>query len=115
MSIKITEAFVPHPDKVFVTDIESGPLKTQSGLIIPDDNMQNRGIRPRWAQVYAIGANITDVAVGEWIFLEHGRWGFGIDLELPTGDVVRVWHADFPNGSMMASTEDPRANQKTVL
>lgn len=115
MATKIVNEFIPHPDKVFVTDIESGPNVTKSGIIIPDDNATNRGIRARWAQVCMIGKNVTDVKVGEWLFIEHGRWSFGLDLEQPNGDILRVWHVDHPNATMAAADFDPRVNQKTAL
>ena len=87
----------PIHDKVIVTELERGEKKTKAGIIIMDDSTVaagERGIRPRWARVYAVGPEQTDVAVGEWILLEHGRWTLGQDLTDENGEVTRIWLAD---------------------
>jgi hypothetical protein len=49
------------------------------------DNGKSTGIRPRWGQVYAVGPKQTDVQVGEWLLIAHGRWTRGMDIEDETG------------------------------
>lgn len=107
--------FTPHADKVFVTELESGPRKTQGGLIIPDDNMKESGIRSRWARVVAIGKNVDEVAVGEWVLLEHGRWTYGIPFTDENGEEIKIWHVDFPSGVLLVSETDPRSTHKVTL
>ena len=89
----------PLGDKILLTKIEKGERKTSAGLIISDDSVVSageRGIRPRWAEVYAIGPEQKDVAVGDWVLMEHGRWTeeYKIDVD---GESVSLWMGD-PNG-----------------
>jgi co-chaperonin GroES (HSP10) len=99
-SDNLTEAIMrltPIHDKVIVTDLERGEKKTNAGIIMLDDSTVaagERGIRPRWARVYAVGPEQKDVNVGEWILLEHGRWTLGQDLQNENGETVRIWLAD---------------------
>ena len=89
-------AFAPHQIKkdqlqalrndVIVTDMAFDARITQSGLILPNDNGTGLGIRPRWGQVYAVGPDQTDVKLGQWICVAHGRWTRGITVEDPTGE-----------------------------
>jgi co-chaperonin GroES (HSP10) len=84
-------AFAPHQitrkqikalnDTVLVSEMEFDTRITQSGLILPNDNGTSLGIRPRWGRVYAVGPKQTDVTVGQWIMVAHGRWTRGIDIE----------------------------------
>lgn len=88
-------AFAPHQLRrsqiraikkdVIVTDMAFDVRITQSGLILPNDNGTGLGIRPRWGQVYAIGPDQDDVAVGQWVCVAHGRWTRGIDIEDESG------------------------------
>lgn len=108
-------SFVPHRDKVFVTELESGDRLSRGGIILADDDMTNRGIRPRWCQVSRIGEDVTGVEIGDWLLVEHGRWSFGIDVEL--GGVVqdKMWHIDYPDAVILKSKEDIRPTVKTTL
>jgi hypothetical protein len=103
----IAEALLPLKKNVFVTDLDHGPRVTKRGIIIPDDDMKNRGIRPRWGRVFAVGPEVDDLVPGDWVFVEHGRWTNGIDLALPEG-TVRVWRVEYPNAVLMAADSDPR-------
>ena len=71
----------PLKNKVLVKTIEKGEQITKGGLIIPDDDGQDRGIRARWAQVYRVGRLVDFLKEGQWVLLEHGYWtrGFTID------------------------------------
>jgi hypothetical protein len=101
------ETFTPLKNNVFVSELDHGPRLTAKGIIIPDDNMKDSGIRPRWGKVFAIGPEVDDLSIGEWVYVEHGRWTNGIDLELPSG-TVRVWRIEYPKSVLMASRHDPR-------
>ena len=84
-------AFAPHKinkaqlkaikKDVIVTDMQFDERITANGLILPSDNGTSLGIRPRWGQVYAVGADQQEVQVGQWICVAHGRWTRGLDIE----------------------------------
>ena len=81
---KITkEGFRPIQRHIIVTDMEFDERVTNTGIIIPNDDMKSSGIRPRWAQVYAIGPEFKsdELKVGNWICIAHGRWTRGIEVE----------------------------------
>lgn len=99
------QTFKPAADKIFVTDLERGEQKTAGGIILKDDDMTERGIRPRWGRVLMTGKDVTDVKVGEWVLMEHGRWSFGMDFD-DNGATVKVWHVD-PKGMMLVSEKNP--------
>jgi len=83
-------AFEPHTisknkfkalnDTVIVSDMAFEERVTSGGIILTNDNGKGYGIRPRWGQVYAVGPEQRDVAVGDWIMVEHGRWTRGLDI-----------------------------------
>jgi hypothetical protein len=70
----------PLRKKVLVKTIEKGEQKTKGGIILPDDDGIDRGIRPRWAQVYRIGKDVDFLTIGEWVLMEHGRWSQGFTI-----------------------------------
>lgn len=61
-------------DDVIVHNMDMGEMKTAGGLIIQSDDGKAHGVKPRWAQVYCIGPKQKDIAVGQWVLIEHGRW-----------------------------------------
>lgn len=71
-----------HPlhNNVLITDMNFDEVTTSGGIILRSDNGKVDGIRPRWGKVWAIGPKQTDVAVGQWILVEHGRWSRGITV-----------------------------------
>lgn len=97
-----------------VSDLDHGVKQTAAGIILPDDNMTERGVRDRWAKVFAVGADILDVEVGQWVLLKHGRWTNGMDLDLDSG-TTRVWMIDFPEAVLLVSDEDPRTTSDKTL
>ncbi len=93
-------------NKVLVTTMERGEQKLGSGIVIPNDDGKDSGIRHRWAQVYAVGEDITDVSVGQWIYVEHGRWTRGVEVrDGSTGFLV--YQVDWPAGALLVSDEKP--------
>jgi len=100
----------PIHDKVIVTDLEHGEKKTKAGIIMLDDSTVaagERGIRPRWARVYAVGPEQTDVKQDQWILLEHGRWSLGQDFTETNGETIRIWLAD--HDSILAVADEKPA------
>ena len=82
------EEFKPIGKHIIVSDMEFDELISYGGIIIPSDNRKDNGIRPRWAQVYALGSEFQDdeIKIGKWICIAHGRWTRGIDIEDETGE-----------------------------
>ena len=97
-----------HPlnNSVIVSEMIFDQRITSSGIILPNDNGTGSGIRPRWGQVYAIGPEQTDVTVGQWICVAHGRWTRGIDIEDESGK--KTLRRIDPNDILMVSDELPR-------
>jgi co-chaperonin GroES (HSP10) len=96
-NLEATMNLRPIHDKVIVTDLEHGEKKTKAGIIVLDDSTVaagERAIRPRWARVYAVGPEQTDVKQDQWILLEHGRWSLGQDITDTNGETIRIWLAD---------------------
>ena len=93
---QVTGDIRPLRDRVLVCDMEHGDQKLASGLIIPDDNGKERGIRPRWGTVYAVGSEVTVVKPGDRILISHGRWTRGVNVTSSQGEskVVRMVESD---------------------
>ena len=72
----------PLHNHVIVKDMNFKGRTLSSGVILLGDDGKTDGIRPRWCKVYAIGPDQTDVAVGDWILVEHGRWTRGVEVEI---------------------------------
>lgn len=96
----------PLNDKIFVYEMNFGESVTSSGIVIQSDNGKVDGIRPRWAKVWAVGPAQTDVSVGEWVLVEHGRWSRGIDVEVGA-EVVTVRTID-NSAILLVSDQKPQ-------
>ena len=94
--------------KVLVTDLERGS-RVIGGIIVPDDNGKSAGIRPRWGRAYAIGSDIKDVKVGQWILMENGRWTRMLKVKEDDGTETQVWGVEWPQSAMLVSDEDPES------
>jgi len=74
-------------NRVLVTDMHFGEQKTESGIVLKNDDGQTRGIYPRWAKVYSKGPdNHDEYTIGQWVLVEHGRWTRGFILDDGTGE-----------------------------
>lgn len=93
-------------DKVLVCDMDFGVATTAAGVVLLSDDGKTTGIHPRWAKVFAIGPDQKDVEVGDYILLEHGRWGRGMKYETENGDVLEIRLAD-KDAILMVSPEKP--------
>lgn len=92
-------------DHVIVTDMDFSGRQLSSGIYLLGDDGKSEGIRPRWAKVYKVGPDQHDVNVGEWVFVEHGRWSRGIELDI-NGDVFAARRID-PNCIIFKSDTKP--------
>jgi co-chaperonin GroES (HSP10) len=98
-----TGVIEPISDHIIVTDIETELERMSTGgIIIPTESRSDRGIRPRWAYVYAVGPEQLDVEPNTWILIEHGRWTRGVKLS--DGKVYRKVNT---NDVLLATNEKP--------
>lgn len=95
----------PLRDNVLVTDMSFEEQKTSSGIIIQSDDGKSHGVKPRWARVWAIGPEQKDVSVGDWVYVEHGRWTRGITIE-EEGKQFIIRRVD-TNSILLQSNEKP--------
>ena len=100
--------------------MEFGEQVLASGIVLTSDDGKDRGIHPRWAQVYAVGPDHKeDYNVGDWILLEHGRWSRGIDIETETGEKITIrlidnncvmmWDKDKPDTAIIGEITNTSA------
>ena len=95
-------------DHVIVTDMEFRERITTGGLILPNDNGQATGIRPRWGRVYAVGPEQTSVSVGEYVCIAHGRWTRGIEIHDTDGERI-IRRID--NKDILLISNDPMVDE----
>jgi len=83
-------------DHVLVRDMNFGARTTTTGIHLLGDDMRTAGIRPRWAQVYAVGPEQQDIKIGQWVLVTHGRWTRGVTIEDASGELTvrRIDHED---------------------
>jgi co-chaperonin GroES (HSP10) len=101
----VRENFQPIRDWVIATEMNFEGRTLSSGVILLNDNGRSDGIRPRWGQVYAVGPEQTDIKVGDWVCVAHGRWTRGLDIEDETGKKT-VRRID-PNDILLVSDHLP--------
>lgn len=94
----------PIRDNVLISDMDFDEVQTASGIFLPNQNGKVEGIKPRWGKVWAIGPDQTDVKVGEWIYVEHGRWTRGIEVEDESGNEIVVRRVE--NKSIMIIADE---------
>jgi co-chaperonin GroES (HSP10) len=97
--------FKPLNDHVIVKDMNFTGRQLSSGIIMLNDNGKAGGIRPRWAQVYAVGPDQSEIKTGQWICVAHGRWTRGVEIEDESGEhtIRRIDHKDI----LLVSDEEP--------
>ena len=92
-------------DCVLVKDMNFQERQLQSGIILLSDDGKSSGIRPRWAQVYAVGQDNDLVKPGQWICVAHGRWTRGIEIEDDAG--IKTIRRIDPRDILLVSDQDP--------
>jgi co-chaperonin GroES (HSP10) len=100
------KAIYPLKDHVIVTEMNFNERTTSGGIVVVGDDAKLQGIRPRWGKVYAIGPKQTDVKIGDWILVAHGRWTRGVKIKDATGTVHTIRRVD-NNDILMVSDELP--------
>ena len=101
----LREQLKPLRDAVIVGDMNFEERLSNGGIVLVKDNGKSSGIRPRWGRVYAVGPEQTDVRVGEWVCVAHGRWTRGLDIE--DGDVKRTVRKIDPKDILLSADERP--------
>lgn len=91
--VKLT-ALRPLHDHILVVAMEFNERFTNSGIFIPSDDKTTQGVRPRWGRVYAVGPDQTEIKVGQWLCVAHGRWTRGVDIEDASGTKMTVRRID---------------------
>ena len=91
---------------ILVSDMNFGEQKSAGGIVLKSDDGKSEGVKPRWCKVRAIGKNQTDVKVGDWVLVEHGRWTRGLELLEDDGTVVTIRRID-EEGILMLTDERP--------
>jgi len=97
----------PTKGTVLVTNIEQGSKMTRGGIIVLDDDGKERGIRERWAQVWAKHPDVDDLEIGDWVLIKHGRWSRGIDITDGDGRALTIRKVDYPDAVLLTSVENP--------
>ena len=95
-------------DHVIVRDMNFAGRKLSSGILLLSDDLKTSGIRPRWAQVYRVGPEQTDVAPDQWVLIEHGRWTRGAKISIK-GEEITIRRVD-PENIIFVSDEEPTAD-----
>lgn len=88
--------------------LQLGERVSSGGIVLMDDNGKESGIRPRWAKVWMVADDITDVKPGQWILCEHGRWTMRITIKRDDGSDFQFVKID-PNGIIGVQDECPNA------
>ncbi len=91
---------------ILVRDMNFGEQVTKGGIILRSDDGKSEGVKPRWAKVFAVGPEQTDVKIGEWILIEHGRWTRGITVEEDDGTEFTMWRID-PEAILLSADQRP--------
>ena len=107
MPVVEMSTLTPVRGTVLVHNIEQGNKVTRGGIIVLDDDGKERGIRERWAQVWAKHDEIDEIAVGDWILIKHGRWTRGVDVSDGAGGKVTIRKVDWPDAVLLSCAECP--------
>lgn len=75
-------------DTIIVSDMYFGERLSAGGIILRNDDTKSAGIRPRWGKIYALGPNVKDLHVGQYICVSHGRWTRGVKIEDENGELI---------------------------
>jgi co-chaperonin GroES (HSP10) len=114
----------PIRNRVIVSGMNFGEMKTKGGIVLTSDDGKDRGIKPRWGKVYSKGNENTDpYNIGDYILVEHGRWTRGFEVEMEDGTVKTMrtveaesilgWQTEEPEEMLFGDKSDAGA-QATI-
>lgn len=95
-------------DTVIVRDMNFSGRTLSSGIVLLGDDAKTTGIRPRWAQVFRVGPDQKDVAPGQWVLVEHGRWTRGSKISIGDEEIT-IRRVD-PQDIIFVSDQEPPAD-----
>ncbi len=84
----------PIRNRILVCNMEFGEEKTKSGIIIQNLDGKLEGIKARWGKIWAVGPEVEDVKVGDWVLVSHGRLTRGIKIEDHDGSEITIRRID---------------------
>tara|TARA_B100000029_G_scaffold453993_1_gene480175 strand:- start:1834 stop:2214 length:381 start_codon:yes stop_codon:yes gene_type:complete len=126
MAHRIYGKVIPIKEKILVKHIDKGERKTAGGLILPSSDEVadgGSGVRPRWAQVYAVGPKVDYLHEGQWVLMDHGRWTNAIelddgnevfDLRICDADGILGVQDEKPSGIVSVGIENPGHGPHTI-
>ena len=85
LDVKDVRALLYH---VLVVDMKFEERRTDSGIILRNDDMKSVGIRPRWARVFRVGPDQHDIRPDQYICVQHGRWTRGVKIRVDSDEYV---------------------------
>lgn len=103
----------PLHDKVMVTDMNFGEGRTKSGIVLTSDDGKSSGLHPRWCRVLFVGDEQTEIKVGQWLLMQHGRWTRGIKYEQEDGVEITIHMIDL-EGVLLVSDEKPEVDDERM-
>lgn len=112
--MKVKGQIKPLRDNVLICDMDFGIETTKSGIILTSDDGKASGIKPRWGKVWAVGPEQTEIKIGDWILIEHGRWTRTINYEDDNGDVIELRMVD-NKAILITSDEKPADVQRQAI
>lgn len=101
----------PIKKDILVKKMENDDKKTKGGVLIPNDNGKERGIRARWCEVYKVGPQQDQVKPGDWILVSHGRWTRPIPFVDENDEKMQLQKIDPKNNHeviLLVSNEEPK-------
>lgn len=101
----IKGTITPIRDNILVHNMNFDEIHRKSGIIIQSDDGKVEGIRPRWAQVWAVGPEQKDVTVDDWVLIEHGRWTRKFIIN--NNDEEKIVHGIDVNAILLISDQKP--------
>ena len=92
-------------DHILVKDMNFSERFTEGGIVLPGDDSKSAGIRPRWAEVYAIGHKQTNVSIRQYVLVAHGRWTRGVNINI-NNEEITIRRVD--NNDILLVSDDMR-------
>lgn len=87
-----TFPFTPYKEWIAVDIYDKGTHITPGGIITLNDDMKERGIRPREARILAIGPAVDeDLKVGDIVLIEHLGWTHKTGYYMINGKKQDFW------------------------
>jgi len=99
-------------NKILCHYIEKGQQVSAGGIVLPDDDNSEGGIRPRWLQVYSVGPDVKGITEGQWVMVEHGRWTHGMTMRNEDNEEFTVWAAE-EESILLVADEEPNVERST--